>query len=152
MASLTPTIASPLPLELQQTTAAPVPAYPRAPLWNFVLGDFVRDSSGHVTLTNGLTAWQQWCQKVAITQKRQARVYASWFAVDHALVLGLHGRGIIQAEYQTQLTAALKADPRTQDVVSFAFAWPALNTIQVTFTPVAWIGPGQPITTTVQVN
>ena len=143
---LFPAIATPLPIE-RRTTVRTTPRYPRAPLWDFLLGDVVRDANGHVVLADGWKAWRQWVQATCLVQQNAYAVYRRAFGPDLDGALRATKRPVVEAELADTIRRALLADRRTKDVGSFAFTWPSGDTVYVAFVATPVIGPPATVAT-----
>lgn len=128
-----------IPQQTTQQKVAPV-AFPRAPLFDFELGDFVTDSAGQIVFADGYTAWRQWCQKTIMTQQAAYPIYTRQYGVDYSTVLSNRPRAVVEADQTQRIRYALTRTVRTLDVVNFVFDWSVESQLQYSCTPVPAAG------------
>ncbi|EEG30679.1 hypothetical protein CLOSTMETH_01748 [[Clostridium] methylpentosum DSM 5476] len=101
--------------------------YYESMLFDFNIGDFVRDGSNKVVRCDGKTAWLQWCVKTVLTQRFSCLAYNSDIGTELEEAFAETDRQAAQSSLERTITEALLADPagRTQCVKNFSFAWGA---------------------------
>lgn len=93
--------------------------------FDFVKGDFVRDSTNRLIKSTGTDAWIQWCIKCLATQRYAHLAYSDDYGVDYDAVFDSTTREEAENELNRQITEALEADPyqRLSYIESIAFDW-----------------------------
>lgn len=117
----------------------PTPQYGRSWAFDFAKGDFVVDGAGRVAETDGHTAWAQWCIKAVLTERFGYLVYGPGYGCELEQARGQPSRQAVEAELERVITEALLADPRTEMVRDFSFAWQG-DEVNVAFTVVPVVG------------
>jgi hypothetical protein len=128
-------------------TAQPV-AFPRAPMFDFELGDFVVDAAGRLVIADGYTAWQQWCQKALMTQMAAYAIYPRMHGMDISVIFKNRPRPVIESDLTHRIRYALTRTVRTVDVIEFTFDWTQAYIVSLECTPIPAAGapfrlPGQ---------
>jgi hypothetical protein len=131
----------------QIATSSPV-SFPRAPLFDFELGDFVVNAAGQIVMTDGYTAWKQWCIKTLMTQMAAYAIYPRMHGMDISVIFRNRPRPVIESDLTHRIRYALTRTVRTVDVIDFSFDWTAAYEVQLECTPVPAAGapfilPGQ---------
>lgn len=121
MPSLYPAFDMPEPVEQQQTE--PVPRYDKSYLFDFEKGDYVKDGAGRIVITDGHTAWKQWCIKAVLTQRFAFLAYGWDYGVEIDEATRSPARQVVEMEVKRTITEALLADLRTEVVNDFSFRW-----------------------------
>ncbi len=90
-------------------------------LFDFARGDFVLDGSGRLQRADAHASWQQWCLKTLLTKRSTCLAYGQAIGIDD--VLHEKDPKVVESLLTRTITQALLANPRTEAVGGFAFAW-----------------------------
>lgn len=142
MPNLYPSFDMPELIEQQQTE--PAPKYGKSWFFDFEKGDFVLDGAGRVARTDGHTAWAHWCVKAVLTERFGYLVYGPGYGCEIEQARRQPSHQAVEAELERVITEALLADPRTEMVRDFSFAWQG-DEVYVSFTAVPRIGTAERI-------
>jgi len=142
MPNLFPVFDTPELVEQQQ--AEPAPKYGKSWFFDFEKGDFVLDGAGRVVEADGHTAWAHWCVKAVLTERFGYLVYGFNYGCEIEQARGQPSRQAVEAELERVIIEALLADPRTEMVRDFSFAWQG-DEVYVSFTAVPRIGTAERI-------
>lgn len=109
-----------------------------APLFDFELGDFVRDGANRIVMVDGRDAYIVWVLKTLKTQQGACLSYAD-VGIDYEEALSETPREAVQAAFERTITDALMAHPCTERVYDFEYAWET-DSLYIAFTvkPKAW--------------
>lgn len=109
-----------------------------SPLFDYDIGDFVRDGANRVVMVDGRDAYILWVLKVLKTQQGACLSYMG-VGVDHEAALAETSREAVQAAFERSISEALLVHPCTERVYDFVFEWDS-DTIYMGFTvkPKAW--------------
>lgn len=109
-----------------------------APLFDYDIGDFVRDGANRVVMVDGRDAYILWVLKVLKTQLGACLSYMG-VGVDHEAALAETSREAVQAAFERSISESLLVHPCTERVYDFVFEWDS-DTIYMGFTvkPKAW--------------
>lgn len=127
---------------VEQQQQEPTPKYGRSFAFDFSKGDFVVDGAGRVPQTDGHTAWAHWCVKAVLTERFAWLVYGPGYGCELGQAKKQLSRRAVEAELERAITEALLADPRTEAVRDFSFAWQGEQVI-VSLTAVPVIGTAE---------
>lgn len=142
MPNLYPSFDMPELIEQQQTE--PAPKYGKSWFFDFEKGDFVLDGAGRVVEADGHIAWAHWCVKAVLTERFRYLVYGFNYGCEIEQARRQPSRQAVEAELERVITEALLADPRTEMVRDFSFAWQG-DEVYVSFTAVPRIGTAERI-------
>jgi hypothetical protein len=132
-----PTLISPtFPIPKQAPVRSqPIP-FPPAPLFDFELGDHVRDYTGAMVMADGYTAWQQWCLKALQTQQTAYPIYPRNHGIHLAVLKNSWPRAVAEADLRHRIYYTLTRSRRTLRVDNFVFDWSVAGTCSVSCVPV----------------
>lgn len=128
-----------IPTTVTQQRVKPV-NFPPAPLFDFELGDFVTDAAGRIIMTDGYTAWKQWCIKTLMTQMAAYPIYPRMHGIDYGSVRNSRPRPVVESDLAQRIKYALTRTVRTVDVINFGFDWSTGEELQLQCTPVPAAG------------
>jgi len=98
--------------------------------------DFAVDGSGDVPLTDAGAAAVQWAAKAVSTQRGAHLIYSRSFGCDIRRSLRAGGHQAVQNALTAAMRAAVKPDPRINDLTNFQFSWHDQNALYVAYTVV----------------
>ena len=107
--------------------------YRPSPSWDLQKGDFVRNASGKVPMTDGKTAYKLWCIKCVATERTTCLAYADDLGTEMESATRISDRDAVELAIRRTITEALMVNPRTQDVDGFTFRWDG-GSVYVSFT------------------
>lgn len=109
-----------------------------SPLFDYDLGDFVRDGANRIVMVDGRDAYILWVLKVLKTQQGACLSYMD-IGIDHEGALAEASREAVQAAFERSISESLLAHPCTDRVFDFHFEWNS-DTLYTAFTvkPKAW--------------
>ena len=113
-----------LPSIAQQTQDDTDKYFWPGPLFDFYLGDFVRDGANRVITVNGYDSYVLWVLKTLKTQVGACAAYPE-YGIDIDGALSEPNRAAIQSAFERTITEGLMRNPRTERVYSFEFGWSA---------------------------
>ena len=122
MANLLPT--EPISgLQIDQETSTSV-TFGQGWKFDFDSGEFVTTPTGRTAPANETEAYMEWCQKALQTARYRFPIYGRYYGHDLDDIIGrAFPRAVIESEIQRVVTETLKVDPRTSEVINFAFTW-----------------------------
>lgn len=106
--------------------------YKRTMKWDPMSGDFVRDGSNNIMECSGEEGFMIWCLKAAMTERYACLAYPDEIGVEMEEAADDADAGIVESQVERTITEALEANPRTEYVGDFDFAWDG-NSIHCTF-------------------
>lgn len=145
MPDLYPTFEAPEVVEVPTEAA---PEYPKAPLFDFVQGDFVMDGAGRVVMADGHRAWVQWCIKTVLTERFAYAIYGPDYGTELQEAKKQPDRAAVEVWIEREITEALLIDPRTEMVQDFTFNWRG-DELTVGFTVVPVVGTPEHVEVTI---
>lgn len=109
-----------------------------SPLFDYDIGDFVRDGANRVVMVDGRDGYILWVLKVLKTQQGACLSYMG-VGIDHEAALAETSREAVQAAFERSISEALLVHPCTERVYDFVFEWDS-DTIYIgmTIKPKAW--------------
>lgn len=115
-----------MPPTNDQVSAAQAQAQPRTKsfLFDYELGDFVRDGAGRILKTDGPQKVASWCIKALLTERFAWIVYPHNYGVEfEPAMTGGPPRGIAESVIRHNATEALSQHRDVRAVESMTFAW-----------------------------
>ena len=108
------------------------------PLFDFDLGDFVRDGANRVVMAEGRDAYILWVLKTLKTQRGACLSYMG-AGIDSEAALAEMTREAVQSAFERTISDALLVHPCTERVYDFVYDWDS-DTLYIKFTvkPRAW--------------
>lgn len=97
-------------------------AFMPGPLFDFDIGDFVRDGANRIIMVNGRDEYMLWCLKMLKTQLWACEAYPDC-GIDVDGALEETSRKAIESEFERTITEALRVSPCTERVYGFEFLW-----------------------------
>lgn len=91
--------------------------------WDIESGDFVRDGKNNLVSCDGLEAYRIWCYKAAQTERFCCRAYTGDIGVEMEDALKEQTNDAVESAIERTITEAIMANPRTETVGDFSFAW-----------------------------
>lgn len=109
-----------------------------SPLFDFEIGDFVRDGANRVIMTDGREAYKSWVLKVLNTQRAACLSYIET-GIDQEGALSEPTREAVESAFERTITDALLRNVCTERVCEFEFAWDIdVLTISFVVKPKSW--------------
>lgn len=96
--------------------------YPQSVKWDWEKGDFVRDGSGKLVVSDGHEAYIDWVLKVAETERLSCLAYDSDIGTEFEDIFSYDDNDRVESELEKTITEALMVDPRTDYVRDFSFS------------------------------
>ncbi|MGI6689815.1 MAG: DUF2634 domain-containing protein [Christensenellales bacterium] len=108
------------------------------PLFDYEIGDFVRDGANRVVMVEGRDAYILWCLKVLKTQRGACLSYMD-AGIDYEEALAEPAREAVQSALERTITDALMSHPCTDRIYDFEYIWDS-DTLYTGFTikPKEW--------------
>ena len=108
------------------------------PLFDFELGDFVRDGQNRVVMVDGRDGFILWVLKMMETQQGACLAYLDR-GVDAEGAMAEDSRAATQSALERTITEAVLSHPCAERVYDFEYEWDA-DSVHVSFTvkPKAW--------------
>jgi hypothetical protein len=124
--------------------------FPQGWLWDFNLGDFVRDGNGKIMRCDGYTAWAQDMIKAVLTRRGTFLAYPRSYgcALDQISRQTTHTQA--QSFFYNEISAAVQADPRTGSISNLNYQWNG-DEFYISLTLNSVIGPSVPISISLRV-
>lgn len=97
--------------------------YRESVAWDIEKGDFIRDGRNRIVSCDGLEAYRVWCFKVAQTERFRCQAYSSDIGVEMEDALKEQTNDAVESSIERTITEAIMANPRTETVGDFSFAW-----------------------------
>ena len=95
-----------------------------SPLFDFEIGDFVRDGANRIVMVDGRDAFILWVLKALKTQLGACRSYYE-FGIDVESCLMEPSRQAVESALERTITEGLLVNERVERVFNFDFVWEA---------------------------
>lgn len=102
-----------------------------SPLFDFDIGDFVRDGANRVVMVEGRDAYILWVLKTLKTQQGACLSYMD-AGIDSEDAMSETSREAVQSAFERTITDALLRHPCTERVFEFVYEWDA-DALSITF-------------------
>ena len=106
--------------------------YRPTPLFDFEVGDFIRDGANRVIMVDGREAYRQWVLKMLNTPYGACRAYPM-LGLDHEGAMAEIDRSAVEATFERVITECLLQHPMTERIREFEYSW-ASDELAVNFT------------------
>lgn len=107
-------------------------AFKPGPLFDFDIGDFVRDGSNRVIMCDGRDEYILWVLKMLKTQRWACPAYSDECGIDAEDAAQQPSRRAVQSAFERTITEALLVNPCTERVYGFDYEW-STDELEVTF-------------------
>lgn len=109
-----------------------------APLFDYDIGDFVRDGANRIVMVDGRDSYILWVLKALKTQQGACLSYMD-FGINYEEALAETQREAVQASLERAISEALLRNPCTERVYDFVFEWDS-DSLYAAFTvkPKSW--------------
>lgn len=90
--------------------------------FDFEKGDFVRDGAGNLVLCSGREAYEQWCRKMASTERLAHLAYDQDQGAELIDAMARSEQAAVESDLERTVTEALKVNQATEYVRGFTFS------------------------------
>lgn len=97
--------------------------YKRSVKWDREKGDFVRDGANRMVECDGREAFATGCYKASMTERYRCLAYPNAIGAEMERAMAEDDEKTVESMVQRTITEALMANPRTEYVRDFDFAW-----------------------------
>lgn len=97
--------------------------YKPSVMWDLEKGDFVLDSTGAMSLSEGLEAYKVWCVKAVATERFSCLSYADDIGSEMEDAMREEDDNAVELAIERTIEEALMTNPRTESVGDFEFQW-----------------------------
>ena len=97
--------------------------YKRAPAWDLMAGDFVRDGAGKILTDTGRDAYRVWCVKASQTERFAKLAYPSSIGAELEAAKQEQSQEAVELALERTIREAIMVNPRTEYVRDFSFLW-----------------------------